>query len=68
MRALNNELGLDSGEDQFKDSDQPEEIARKFRNHMSSGMSVNGHGQYRNKFYDAVIEATRNVSSSFLSL
>ncbi|KAJ2927619.1 hypothetical protein H1R20_g9470, partial [Candolleomyces eurysporus] len=64
VRALNNELDLDSSEEIFKDSDRPEEIARKFRNHMSSRMSVNGHGEYRIRFYKEVVRVTTNILAS----
>ncbi|KAJ2930791.1 hypothetical protein H1R20_g6301, partial [Candolleomyces eurysporus] len=64
VRALNNDLDLDSSEDKFRDSDRPEEIARKFRNHMSSCMSVNGHGGYRVGFYKEVVRVTTEILGS----
>ncbi|RXW14770.1 hypothetical protein EST38_g11087, partial [Candolleomyces aberdarensis] len=62
--ALNNDLDLDSSGDRFMDSDPPEEIARKFRNHMSFGMSANGHGVYRIGFYEKVVQLTKEILGS----
>ncbi|KAJ2932242.1 hypothetical protein H1R20_g4866, partial [Candolleomyces eurysporus] len=66
--ALDNGLGLDSGKGEFKDDDRPEEIARKFREHMSSGMSTDGHGPYRRGFYRIVIEEMNKILKSKGSL
>ncbi|KAJ2932221.1 hypothetical protein H1R20_g4870, partial [Candolleomyces eurysporus] len=66
--ALDNGLGLDSGEGEFNDNDRPEEIASKFRKHMSSGMSANGHGPYRIGFYKLVTDEMNKVGCCFLSI
>jgi hypothetical protein len=52
--------------DELGPTDGLQDLARKFRERMNDGVSMDGHGEFRVDFYRRVVEAARAVSLSTL--